>query len=975
MTQNCINCKTTGLAVTLARYSVVPALAKSTMPPGIGGERVMNVKLAPTEYAYALRAMRAGYVYVFYTQGKYGSNYWEAFTVNADGSMILQPVPSTTAAPQPKVVCSRQGHNGTRTMYFCIEKPEECGKVWIAFSEHFWSQATLDRYAASSTLRDTRMQALEPKLWLAGATSLHACEATPDHLGKVLEYMPGAASMKTLLQPASQHVSEHDGGFRRKQLEACTSIFTPHSRNLGSGQNSFVFGLTKLMQASSKRTDGKSHRPVFLALWDAVGITRELNGYRNEVAGRIEQYSQERNDKVTTLHQLDGIKNSLADAAEGERQSSKERAEDVTKSKAFGVKGFASLRLQAQGKPALQRSHMLQDIALLEHWEKNEVPKYLSAPLNNNIRTYDTASWSDPSRRPEIEKWVVENRAETKGKAESWIKGHDKKYADDVKTARSQSWAKYEARLDLVALKKFRTKYDDFIIAAEKIIDGRTVELIKWLEASLLIDTLGDYDPKSIGDGLVFNDLVGDLVFGMGHSSAGAKKLASWAADKKNLATTNLVWRAVALNQPEGIAELKEMLNYAHEHKAAILTAQTGTLLLNNLRNFAKLADLYKKAQTFADLAEKKGFTKFPKFRADKLVITVGQALYSTFRMNKGLDTIGEKVVQHILCVRGLVSTKDSLQLIDAQAKYQQIANTQMMERLGRARAFLDMNSKEMASAERYALRAAWSGLAPDKAVIAMRDVRLALVVAIFEGANFAKCAYQLSTGSKKDYRTAAYMVASGLAVTSLMFDIAATAIKNTGSATAGAALAGYGDEAKDLAKVFGEKSWSYQTLKMIGGTFSAAASTVGAVIDWQDAETALSKGQNTLHDLYRLKFYTGVGSVFTGIATTMSYAPDLSQRLMGRVIGAQAAKFVIDRIVLLSLFRLVAMGLGWAFTLGGIVLTAYIMYFKDNELQVWCNRSEFGLRHREKAFATFEEQERELEKLMGIPEDESKVK
>ena len=43
----------------------------------------------------------------------------------------------------------------------------------------------------------------------------------------------------------------------------------------------------KLMRQSGKRPDGGSHPPMLLALWDGIGITHELNGYRNEAAGRI----------------------------------------------------------------------------------------------------------------------------------------------------------------------------------------------------------------------------------------------------------------------------------------------------------------------------------------------------------------------------------------------------------------------------------------------------------------------------------------------------------------------------------------------------------------------------------------------------------------------------------------------------------------------------------------------------------------
>ncbi len=223
MIPNCTNCKTTGLAITLARYSVVPAFAQTAMPPGIGGERVKDVRLDPKQFGYALRAMRAGYLYVFYTQGKYGTNYWETFTVNHDGSMLMQASHVAMAAPKPAVVCRLEGHNAARTMYFCIEEPEKCGKVWIAFSEHNWSRLTLDRYAGSDALRKARMQLFEPMTWITSGQNLHACEAIPDNLEKVLEYM-ASASMEIILQPKPGKISKSDGEHDDRELQHCTSM-------------------------------------------------------------------------------------------------------------------------------------------------------------------------------------------------------------------------------------------------------------------------------------------------------------------------------------------------------------------------------------------------------------------------------------------------------------------------------------------------------------------------------------------------------------------------------------------------------------------------------------------------------------------------------------------------------------------------------------------------------------------------------
>lgn len=299
------------------------------------------------------------------------------------------------------------------------------------------------------------------------------------------------------------------------------------------------------------------------------------------------------------------------------------------------------------------------------------------------------------------------------------------------------------------------------------------------------------------------------------------------------------------------------------------------------------------------------------------------------------------------------------------QGKHQTIANTQMIERFQQAKTFLDMNGPELKSVQRDALNQAWAGLKPDKAANAIRDARLALVVAIFEGANFAKCAYQLLSGSKRDARTGFAMLASSLAITSLMLDITATAAKNVFNQTADDALKGMGDAAKAAAKDFGERSWSYQKLKLYGGVLSAGASFIGAVIDYQDATDALAKSKYKLSLLYFSKSISGGMNVIIGLATAITYAPKLTAQIIGRTLGTNAARVITNRAIAIAAFRLIGMGLGGWLTVASLAITAIIYWFSDNELQKWCDRCAFGQRRSVEPYNNLKQQQEELEKAL----------
>ena len=66
-----------------------------------------------------------------------------------------------------------------------------------------------------------------------------------------------------------------------------------------------------LMQLRAKAVGGKPGTPHVLALWDAVGIAHELNGFRNDAAGWVARYSHELEFPLDTLANYDALKAAL----------------------------------------------------------------------------------------------------------------------------------------------------------------------------------------------------------------------------------------------------------------------------------------------------------------------------------------------------------------------------------------------------------------------------------------------------------------------------------------------------------------------------------------------------------------------------------------------------------------------------------------------------------------------------------------
>ena len=323
---------------------MVPAKLAPTLPPDINGDGVKSIAVPTGEYAYGLRVPRAGFIYLFYESGAMGANYWELYTVNQDGSMKRQPSATLAVMPQKDVACSNQGHIATRVHYLVIEKPEQCGTVWIAFSEHYWSVNTLNRYASNPDARKERMQAIEPNKWIdnpkpSDPKLSHATEATPATLGHVIEYRTGGAQL--LCPPTVLDVSTNDrGDYSAARLEQQCSRYPAAARNQAQAVQ-----VVKQMHVTGLRPTGGSHPPMMLALKDAVGITHELANYRNQAAGMVKKYGEERALQITAIRAIEGAQKALEDAAQERAETRQKLANDATKSARTG--GGDALRKEA----------------------------------------------------------------------------------------------------------------------------------------------------------------------------------------------------------------------------------------------------------------------------------------------------------------------------------------------------------------------------------------------------------------------------------------------------------------------------------------------------------------------------------------------------------------------------------------------------------------------------------------------------
>ncbi len=297
----CENCQKSGLPILPVRYAVLPKNAGVKLPGGITGNVMTDIALQ--DHEYGLRTLRAGWLFLFYEKGARGRNYWQAYRVTPDGRLWKQnQPPPLPREPRTDLACAKKGIAVQMDM-IAIEQPKKCGKVWLAFSEHAWHDDIFTQYAKNESLRQQRMQLIEPAQWIEAQTdsSGHAVLATQSSIDDVVEYMPGFDPK--VLNPPSVPLSDDTGRYQSALLAREATRYPLSIRQ--ATPSSASTELLKLMKNVGDTGKDKSHPPMLLALWDGIGAVHELNGFRNDAASMLSIYVNERAAQIDALQSID----------------------------------------------------------------------------------------------------------------------------------------------------------------------------------------------------------------------------------------------------------------------------------------------------------------------------------------------------------------------------------------------------------------------------------------------------------------------------------------------------------------------------------------------------------------------------------------------------------------------------------------------------------------------------------------------
>ena len=912
----CDQCKTTGLPILPVRYTVVPKNVKATLPKWASGDRIKSVKIG-SEFHYALRTLRTGFVYLFYQTNARGSMQWECYSVSPDGCLRLQPSPQAARRQDEEFHCKTHGPENTVVNYIVIEQPEKCGATWIAFSEIQWSEKTIQEYTTNSAFRNARMQTLYPAEMAKGTKHSHGAIASAEAIKEVIEYSGNFSRGQWPHDSVADNFTYEDGSYDKTHLSKTSTRYPWYQRQ---GRENYLLWHMNLRATTSTA----KHTPHVLALWDAVGIAQELNGFRNDAAGWIQKYGSERAMQITAANAIAGLEKALPDAAEADVEAKQALAVSATRSHQTGPAGPAALRKQAIAK---NDPRYAEAADLHEQWEPQDVPHYY-------ISRIDSALYLPPAAwRSDVDK--------TKADVKAYLASRGPNHEKAIKDAREDSWKEYKEKINFDSISDFNGKWKDFQRDIDLVIDRRTATLVKWLEAPLFVEALEDYHPTDLQDGVMFEDLIGEITFGMGSSPSGRKKINEWIKEAKASVKGNLLWRAIALNQQGAIPELDQALAAAKEHQER----RTVATALNTEGTVAKIlkgfADTCKKAAslntTNIKAASEKGTTAFGirikptrTFGIDRIGLTVGNLVFGHFQVPGLADYLSEKIIQHIFSIRAFVDVNDSKALIVAQAEVDPTSRMRLIKRLETAKTFLEETKPEIKTAQTASLDASWRNFknTNPNAADTVRDARLSVVVMLIEYLNFQKILGDCAL--KNDGKSWILLSASAATISSGLFDVASAPAKSI-----------FGDDKI----VRGTDSWTNQKLKLFGGALSLYATMIGAIFDYSYAVKNGEQGNRMLAALYSLKAFLGGANVLNIAYTTYSYsAPAIARLTAQEAVYEGAARGLSARAVAAVASRTLLMSLGTWITVGTLGIQCLIWYYDRQKLRWWCESCAFEI-------------------------------
>ncbi|MCQ4443297.1 hypothetical protein NOX22_01570 [Enterobacter cloacae] len=904
-------CTTKGLTVLPVRYAVVPEHVNAGLPGWANDPRITGITLANNE-KYALRALRQGYLYVFYEKGKQGSNYWQCYSVAPDGSLWLQQVASNPA-PVDKAQCETGEHIAQNVEFMSIESPDKCGNVWFAFSQYPWEQETLDRYSKTPKDRSERMQKVMPSVLGAQRTKT-GTDVTGASLNQVLDYqvpsvsglLPGPDDVKVVNVSRASSLWDPtvDDPWRvNPDVVKLQSSLYPWARNR-SGM------ATATVTAMQNRSEGMT--PLLLPLWDPVGIVHELNGWSQDVLGRQTQFLQERELEFTTKTNLDAVRTLLEGHARALEEGMRRRRMDSPMlTDEYLDARLKTLEKRYQDKPDVL-AQIRADDRLIRRWHAQNV----------------TASYPESVLMSPPEPLAAHQRrvAAIKAQVDEELALNLPEPSQDFSGVQAESWAPYQEKLNTTRQANFDTCYKSLVDMVNILFQKRIVSVVNWLSAPLLLTALDDFHCMAQRAGLFYQSAVGMAMHGINSCPAGAAKIDSWWNEYSTKKRDNLLWRHVAANNPQLISELEPFLATVKGKKDEDVTPLTATAMTSALMqlvgNMKKLEGYYQKSMSSVvkGLGDNASKLEIQLFKTDAFIVTVGDRVSRLLLVDKAGEKLATTAFRLIFMIKAGIPSETVHALVNDYLKDAPALRQTVLAGIRSSGRFMASQSEVTAIKQRLSSRLE-EHFATEKGKGEYRLAGINSLLLVLNAIDFIYLCGQV----RDDKKPLASLLASGLAMVSQGTAVILPAIEK-------------GLEASKLTV-----SW----VKGAGAAASGVASIFSVYADVLAVNAEMGNNRFFLVGTLGLKTIVDVLAVTKSVGLLLESISSVlevkGKEEASRKIGL-GAKYIANKLAARYFgVRVLVILMTWEAMVAITLLQVVVTWISDDELQVWCKKCVFG--------------------------------
>jgi hypothetical protein len=453
-----VSCKRS-VSILALRYAVIGnSQAESAQP--LAPQPMGRPGIALKNSCYTVRALRDGYLYMFIDRTATGWVCEGAYQTYSSGlCKALWP------ATPDNLRFGRVPEFGDRVIQ--ISDPEDVNEARMLFTPDPLTPRMLAEIRSQKRLRDT-LRKVDIRQLIQSCSSVEHIIEAPAIESTIADIVAKTSA------PLTTNLS--------------SQLFAPSFAPL----TGFVplEGVATRLAATASQAKGFA-----VILDDPIGITQELNAWRNQSVETLETFMRKTDDE--------GIDN--------------QRKHTI---------GFAIENLK---------------VTLAEQAEQRYVNHANSLGVRYTDREYATSNFhmvtaSSGSYRS------FRNPAEQRRQEQQ-----------DIQNARRDSWEKdYASSVDEVRLQAFMAEFQIAVKLADEIKDRRAEDHLLWLKSSALQEAYSYYDRRDYSNGLLCEAQIGASIAGMNCTEKGDSQLETWS-NADSVTPENWFWRGLAQNQTAAI--------------------------------------------------------------------------------------------------------------------------------------------------------------------------------------------------------------------------------------------------------------------------------------------------------------------------------------------------------------------------------------------------------------------------------------